>query len=84
MDREQIIQWAREANRYASTQTDSYKWQEIRDTYFAKLVAVHERETCAMVCEELQAPDVYNTDDKCMWDISTMDCAEAIRARGNT
>jgi hypothetical protein len=43
-----------------------------------------EREACAKVCEELQAPDVYNTDDKCMWDISTMDCAEAIRARGNT
>jgi hypothetical protein len=40
-----------------------------------------EREACAMVCEELPAPDIYNDSDKSMWDVTTMDCAEAIRAR---
>jgi len=51
--------------------------------HFAKLVAAHEREACAMVCEELPAPDIYNDSDKSMWDVTTMDCAEAIRARSN-
>jgi len=51
--------------------------------HFAKLVAEHEREACAMVCEELPAPDIYNDSDKSMWDVTTMDCAEAIRARSN-
>jgi hypothetical protein len=40
-----------------------------------------EREACAMVCEKLPAPDIYNDSDKSMWDVTTMDCAEAIRAR---
>jgi hypothetical protein len=48
-----------------------------------ELIAL-EREACAMVCEELPAPDIYNDSDKSMWDVTTMDCAEAIRARSNT
>ena len=42
-----------------------------------------EREACAKVCEELLAPDIYSDTDKSMWDVTCMDCAEAIRARGN-
>jgi hypothetical protein len=46
MTREEISRMAREANRYASHQTnDSYEWQEIRDERFAALVAAHIRET---------------------------------------
>jgi hypothetical protein len=41
-----------------------------------------ERETCAKVCDELPAPDIYNNTDKSMWEITCIDCAEAIRARG--
>jgi len=41
-----------------------------------------EREACAMVCEYLPAPDIYNDTDKSMWDVTSMDCAEAIRNRG--
>ena len=41
-----------------------------------------EREACAKVCEELPAPDEYSITDKSMWDITCMDCADAIRARG--
>jgi len=43
-----------------------------------------EREACAKVCEELPAPDIYSITDKSMWDITCMDCATAIRARGTT
>ena len=41
-----------------------------------------EREACAKVCDELPAPDVYSDTDKSMWDVTCMDCATAIRARG--
>jgi hypothetical protein len=41
-----------------------------------------EREACAKVCDELPAPDEYNSTDKSMWDVTCIDCAAAIRARG--
>ena len=44
--------------------------------------AFKEREACAKLCEELPAPNFYSDTDKSMWDITSMDCAEAIRARG--
>ena len=41
--------------------------------YFAKLVANHEREACAKVCDAFQARDVG---------MQPAECAGAIRARG--
>jgi gamma-glutamylcysteine synthetase len=41
---------------------------------FAKLVATHEREVCAKVCEQMDHDGV----------MIAKDCATAIRARGNT
>jgi hypothetical protein len=41
-----------------------------------------EREACAKLCEDLPAPDIYSNTDKSMWDVTCMDCATAIRARG--
>jgi hypothetical protein len=49
---------------------------------FAKLVAAKEREACAKVCDELPAPDIYSGTDKSIWDVTCMDCATAIRERG--
>jgi hypothetical protein len=49
---------------------------------FAKLVAEREREACAKVCDELPTPDIYSDTDQSMWDITCIDCAAAIRARG--
>jgi hypothetical protein len=49
---------------------------------FAKLVAAKEREACAKVCFELPAPDIYSNTDKSMWGVTCIDCADAIRARG--
>lgn len=50
---------------------------------FAKLVAEHEREACAQLVEELPAPSEYSMTDQSMWDVTCIDCAAAIRARGN-
>ena len=41
-----------------------------------------EREACAKLVEGLPAPDEYSDTDKSMWDVTCIDCAEAIRARG--
>jgi hypothetical protein len=59
-----------------------------RFEHFAALVEAaaraDEREACAKVCEELPAPDIYSITDKSMWDVTCIDCATAIRARGTT
>jgi hypothetical protein len=34
------------------------------------------------VCDELIAPDFYSDTEISMWDVTCMDCAAAIRARG--
>ena len=51
---------------------------------FAALIVAAEREACAKVCEELPAPDIYSDTDKSMWEVTCMDCGDAIRARGET
>jgi hypothetical protein len=45
---------------------------------FADLVRADEREACAKVCEDLD----WSRDST--WEVATLDCAEAIRARGET
>ena len=45
---------------------------------FAKLVAEHEREACAKVCETYDQREMFNDEDMAVAD----SCAEAIRARG--
>jgi hypothetical protein len=80
MNREQIIQMAREAGfDYSGTE---FTWESVICTEelerFSKLVAEHEREECARICEDL---DTVNFKSK-SWDEGTLDCANAIRARG--
>ena len=41
-----------------------------------------ERMACMVVCDQLQAPKSYTTDEQSLWDVATMACTEAIRARG--
>ena len=45
---------------------------------FAKLVAEHEREACAKVCETYDQREMFNDEDMAVAD----SCAEAIRVRG--
>ena len=42
-----------------------------------------EREACADLCETLQAPDSCTGVERSLWDVATMACADAIRARGS-
>ena len=84
MDREEIIRMAREAG-FRDTTTPvvalGVSWEQVQR--FAALVAAvaraEENEECAKACEETTASwtqDLYNS--------GCMDCAAAIRARGNT
>jgi hypothetical protein len=82
------IEMAREADEYADMEWPlrprGEGWQKCRDVRFETLVRADEREACAKVCDDLPAPDVYSDTDKSMWDVTCVDCAEAIRARGET
>ena len=45
---------------------------------FARLIAEHEREACAKVCETFDQREAFNDEDMAVADA----CANAIRARG--
>jgi hypothetical protein len=60
-------------------------WTELESRWIEERIAeaiLAEREACAKVCEDLPAPDIYSDTDKSMWDVTCIECAEAIRARG--
>ena len=80
MTSEDIIRMAREAG-FRDTTTPvvalGVSWEQVQ--CFAALVAKHEREECAKVCDELKpfGPHLY------IQKATAQDCAAAIRARGN-
>ena len=43
-----------------------------------------EREACAKVCDDLSPPCGYNLTEISFWDVTSLECAAAIRNRGNT
>ena len=71
MNREDIIRMAREAGFVLHAYPDE-NWLKLM-ARFAALVAAHEREACAKVCEEVLWPDSGR------W---AVDFAAAIRSRG--
>ncbi len=84
MTRDDIIRMAREAgfavrkfgDKDQVMEGDNYHIQTDEIERFAALVAAAEREACANVCEIL----AWSKDST--WKAATMDCASAIRARG--
>jgi hypothetical protein len=40
-----------------------------------------EREACAKVCDDLAPPCGYNLTEISFWDVTSLECAAAIRAR---
>ena len=64
--------------------------QEVRDAFAAlckgrvEAAVLAEREACAKVCDDLPTPERMSLDNESLWEAATLDCAEAIRARGNT
>ena len=79
MIQDEIMEMARQAGFYIIP-IDSVLLPKLEAFY--KLVAAQEREACAKLIDELPAPDIYSDTDKSMWDVTCIDCAEAIRARG--
>jgi hypothetical protein len=80
MDHQDSIKLAREAG---FTEGDISLFPDLI-AHFAALVAAHEREACAKVCEGLgvhPALNVFNGGPE--WYKHGKDCAAAIRARGN-
>ena len=49
---------------------------------FVKAAIAEEREACAKVCEDLPAPERMSLDSESFYECVTLDCADAIRARG--
>lgn len=82
MNREDIIRFGEQADEAADRKIKMRgeyhpDWHEVRDEKFAALVAAAEREACARVCEETTASwSQYLYNEGCV------DCAKAIRARG--
>ena len=72
MDRKEIIRMAREAG----LDPDLWNYTDAFER-FAALVAAHEREACAKLCDVLAVHPEYASD-------ITKVAAQAIRARGNT
>jgi len=74
MNREDIIKLAREANIKQAIETPHLLMVHELER-FASLVAAHEREACAQVCDVLAVHPEYASD-------ITKVAAQAIRARG--
>jgi hypothetical protein len=72
MTQDEIIEMARQLKMPYYYQDNTIKDLEKLEA-FAKLVAQHEREACAKVCEQTNDGTPYNLAEA---------CAEAIRARG--
>jgi hypothetical protein len=77
MNKEEIIKLAREVgllpdNLHPAPQTHHMAQKQKNLERFAALVAAHEREACAKICDERERANLYNIKE----------CAEAIRARG--
>ena len=94
MIRDQILEAARQANLYGiyralnwydeKTEDGSYAYEEWDEQLelFAKLIAAAEREACAKVCEK-PIDEIQITDDCSeMVYMGGLECAAAIRARG--
>ena len=75
MTKEEIIEMARQAGVEDSNEYNHLVCTEVELVAFAKLVAEHEREMCAKVCDdELKKWGIFDSD--------IGDVSKAIRARG--
>ena len=61
---------------FANANTDGVDLKTLKA--FEALARADEREACAKVCDDLSLSQ--NSE----WEVGTLDCAAAIRARGNT
>ena len=90
MDREDIIRMAREAG-FEVYETDVWitdGWWTEELERFAALVAAHERESCARLCDQMFHDwcnqEFEDEDEAYRNKPDAEDCKKAIQARGNT
>ncbi len=57
-------------------------WTQEHWTEYERSIAAVEREACAKVCDDLLVPVHISLDNESLWEAATLDCADAIRARG--
>jgi hypothetical protein len=78
-----IKELSEQAEKYTD---DNFKgepvWSEVYDQKFAELVRADEREACAKVCEKMEWDYWHSAEDQN--NFTPIDCANAIRARGET
>ena len=89
MNREDIIRMAREAGFKVDWQhADVAEIKAKRYEYFAALVAAHERESCARLCDQMFHDwcnqEFEDEDEAYRNKPDAEDCKKAIRERGNT
>jgi hypothetical protein len=82
MNREDIIRMARDAGMEAVIDSPCVTFDFYDLKKFVILVAAAEREACAKVCDDLPVPPYVPDNNAHIWDVTCVDCAEAIRARG--
>ena len=56
--------------------------QLVRIRRIVEEVRRREREACAQLCDDLPAPDSCSGSEISLWDVATLECGDAIRARG--
>ncbi len=78
MTQDEIIEMAVQAGMYREVLTLGRNVELL--TAFAKLVAQHEREACAIVCDDINAK--YKWPDDVAERVASQWCADSIRARG--
>ena len=79
MAREIAAQYSK-AERF-QTWTHDFMMQRLMELVAAS--AAEEREACARVCDDLALPPDVARSDASIWEVATLDCAAAIRARGS-
>jgi hypothetical protein len=57
-------------------------WTQEHWTEYELSIAEAEREACAKLCDDLPTPERMSLENEALWELATLDCAEAIRARG--
>jgi hypothetical protein len=75
----------------AAAEREAIKWNSIHSCHtdcqnpacvIVREAVAAEREACAKVCEDLLADEFITRTEATVWDVATLDCAAAIRARG--
>ncbi len=92
MTKDEVIRMAREAGLHRqqhNLMSNPVQYRYSYDGYeenleaFAALVAAAEREACAKVCEDIFNDPKGNNGDDYYYTRPYLECADAIRARGN-